>query len=360
MPHVNLIGWDNGVGLSRDLRLIEQALQEAGYRVSLQPARGRGKLRKWFGPWLQRARFAGRRLVGVERFDLNIMLEHVAPEYLQAASRNAFIPNPEWCLPRDVRRLRHVDGVMTKTRHAEHIFRSQGASISPIGFTSSDRYLPDVERQRAFLHLAGRSSAKRTRVVLETWARHPEWPTLTVVQHPRMVDVRPQAANIVHRVDYLDDAELRELQNAHLFHLCPSETEGFGHYIVEALSVGAIVLTTDAAPMNELVTEERGVLIPYSRTDRQHLATRYLVEAHALEEAVSGALAMDDAALHAKQQAARTFFQDNDAAFRAQLVEAVAAMVGRPESIAATLCNPQVQPTPHYPSPADALPVAQA
>lgn len=139
----------------------------------------------------------------------------------------------------------------------------------------------------------------------------------------------------MHRVDYLADAELRELQNANLFHLCPSETEGFGHYIVEALSVGAVVLTTDAAPMNELVTEERGVLIPYSHTDRQHLATRYLVDAQALEAAVSTVLAMDDAAIQAKQEAARAFFLDNDAVFRTRLVEAVAAMVGQPRSAGA-------------------------
>ena len=87
MLRVNLIGWDNGVGLSRDLRLIEHVLREAGLQVHLQPARGRGKLRKWLGPWLQRARFGARRLLRRQRYHLNIMLEHVKPEYLQAAER---------------------------------------------------------------------------------------------------------------------------------------------------------------------------------------------------------------------------------------------------------------------------------
>lgn len=328
MPRVNLIGWDNGVGLSRDLRLIEHVLREAGMQVHLQPARGRGKLRKWLGPWLQRARFGGRRLLGRERYDLNIMLEHVKPEYLQAADRNAFIPNPEWCLPSDVRRLRHIDRVMTKTRHAEGLFEARGCDVAPIGFTSSDRHLPGVERRRTFLHLAGRSSAKRTRMVLETWARHPEWPLLTVVQHPRIADFRPAAANIVHRVDYLDDAELREIQNTNLFHVCPSETEGFGHYIVEALSVGAIVLTTDAEPMNELVTPERGILMPYARTDRQQLAQRYLVEAEALEAAVASALALNDEECANMQAEARRFFLENDLAFRSRLVDAVRGLAG--------------------------------
>ncbi len=328
MPHVNLIGWDNGVGLSRDLRLIEQALSDAGFQVAIQPARGRGKLRKWFGPWVQRAVIAGRRLARRKRFDLNLMLEHITPEFLGAAERNAFIPNPEWCLPRDVRRLPQVDRVLTKTSHATGIFHRQGCEVAPVGFTSTDRHLPDVARAPTFLHLAGRSSAKRTRLVLETWARHPEWPRLTVVQHPRMADFRPEAANIVHRVDYLDDAELREIQNANLFHLCPSETEGFGHYIVEALSVGAIVLTTDAEPMNELVTAERGVLVPFAQTGRQQLATRYLIEAEALECAVVGALALDAGEIEAKQAAARAFYLDNDRTFRERLAAAVTAMIG--------------------------------
>ncbi|MCW5577783.1 MAG: hypothetical protein KIS89_04000 [Dokdonella sp.] len=34
--------------------------------------------------------------------------------------------------------------------------------------------------------------------------------------------------------DYLDDGALQTLQNRHLFHLCPSETEGFGRHLVEA------------------------------------------------------------------------------------------------------------------------------
>jgi len=359
MPRVNLIGWDNGVGLSRDLRLIEHVLREAGLQVHVQPARGRGKLRKWLGPWAQRARLAGRRLLGRRRYDLNIMLEHIKPEYLRAADRNAFIPNPEWCLPADVRRLRHVDQVMTKTRHAEAIFHGRGCGVAPIGFTSGDRHLPGIERRRTFLHLAGRSSAKRTRMVMETWARHPEWPVLTVVQHPRMADFRPQAANIVHRVDYLDDAELREIQNANLFHLCPSETEGFGHYIVEALSVGAIVLTTDAEPMNELVTPERGILMPFARTDRQQLAQRYLVEAEALEAAVASALAMDEAVVQAMRTAARAFFLDNDAAFRAQLVDAVVALAGGPAPHAATQGEP-VHAVGVFAETAGALPAAQA
>ncbi len=343
MLHVNLIAWDNGVGLSRDLRLIARILEEAGMRVDIQPARGRGKLRKWLGPWMQRARILLRRWRRRPLHDVNLMLEHVHAEFLAGAHRNVFVPNPEWCLPADVKRLHRIDRVMVKTRHAVDIFRERKCTVAQVGFTSLDRHRPEVARRRTFFHLAGRSSAKRTELVLDVWARHPEWPVLTVVQHPRMARVRPQAANIVHRIDYVEDAELRHLQNESLFHLCPSETEGFGHYLVEALSVGAIVLATDAEPMNELVTAERGILIPYADTRPQHLATRYLVGAEALEVAVERALALDDAEIMSRSQAARAFYLDNDAAFRSQLVDAVRTVAGRPQVSAPPVVDLEVE-----------------
>jgi glycosyltransferase involved in cell wall biosynthesis len=200
--------------------------------------------------------------------------------------------------------------------------------VQPVGFTSVDRYDPQVPRTRGFFHLAGRSGAKRTQLVLDAWAHHPEWPTLTVIQHPRVAGHRPAAANIVHRIDYVDDQELRRLQNENLFHLCPSETEGFGHYLMEALSAGAVTLTTDAEPMNELVTEARGLLIPFAKTLPQRLATRYLIDEVGLEAAVERALAMTDEELALRSQAARDFYLRNDAEFRQRLVMAVAVAAG--------------------------------
>ena len=87
------------------------------------------------------------------------------------------------------------------------------------------------------------------------------------------------APNIDHRIGHLSDGELRRLQNSHRFHLCPSQTEGSGHYLVEALSVGATTLTLDAAPMNELVTADRGLLVPIAHTGTQYLATTNFFDA---------------------------------------------------------------------------------
>jgi hypothetical protein len=183
-----------------------------------------------------------------------------------------------------------------------------------------------VPRERAFFHLAGRSANKGTATLMATWRRHPGWPRLTVLQSPRSAGEVVRAPNIDHRVDYIPDAELRRIQNAHRFHLCPSETEGFGHYLVEAMGIGAVVTTLDAPPMNEMITPARGALIPYSSTGRQSLATTYFYEGTALEAAIQRLLETPDAELERMGAAARAWFEDNDRAFRIRIAESIRAL----------------------------------
>ena len=321
---LNLIVWDNGVGLSRDLRLLAAALRGAGFDVHLSPI-GRGKLRKWFRPLWMRGKLLSRRLRGgALRFDANVMLEHIRPEDMPAARRNFFIPNPEWCLPSDVALLDRVDAVLTKTRHASAIFSARGCRVAEIGFTSEDRLDLSVPRQRTFFHLAGRSRNKGTQRLIGMWRRHPEWPLLTVVQSPReAVPIEPAVANIVHRVDYIDDAELRALQNGSWFHICSSETEGFGHYLVEAMGVGAVTLTTAAPPMNELVEPDRGILVPYARMDTQFLANTYFFDEAAAEAAIERMIAMPEDEMQRMGANARAWFLRNDRGFSERLRSAL-------------------------------------
>ncbi len=325
---VNVIAWNNGVGLSRDMKLLEEGLREAGFEVTLT-AIGRGKLRKWLRPPWVRMRHAMRRLAGIApRHDVALMLEHVRPEEFGGARLQCFVPNPEWCLASDVAALSGIDRVLTKTRHAEAIFAGMGRPIAPIGFTSEDRMDASVPRERAFFHLAGRSSNKGTAALAALWQRHPEWPHLTIVQNRRNPAPVVEAANIDYHLDYLDDAALRVLQNRHRFHLCPSETEGFGHYLVEAMSVGAVAITTDAAPMNELVEVERGLLVAAARTGTQQLATTHYFDEAAMEAAIERALSMSDADVETMGANARAWYLDNHAGFPQRLKAALQPLLG--------------------------------
>lgn len=331
LPRINLIARDNGVGLSRDLALLAAALRSAGYRVDITGIRG-GKLTKWLRPWIKRLQWRVRRLRGAARartHDINLMLEHVWADDLPFARYNALVPNPEWFHPRDQRHLGMIDLVLAKTFNTEALFRPLGAPVVYTGFTSEDRRDPDTPRRRSFFHLAGRSHSKGTEPLLALWRRHPEWPLLTVVQNPRSATPGAPAANIAHQVGYLDDAQLRTLQNTHRFHLCPSETEGYGHYVIEALGVGAVTVTVDAPPMNELVTDERGLLVAVkAETGTQSLATTYFFDEASMEAAVQQLIAMEESEIQRRSAAARAWFERNDREFHGRLVEAV-VMLGR-------------------------------
>jgi hypothetical protein len=324
MAHINLIAWDNGVGLSTDLGLLGARLKQLGHDVSLGALR-RGKLRKILRPLAVRARIAVRRMIGAQmpQFDVNIFLEHVRPEYLPLARSNVLIPNPEWFGNSDADLMTAMNSVLVKTRHAETLFRKRLPATHYIGFTSRDRRDVDVARRRTFLHLAGRSENKNTEPLLALWRRHPEWPTLTVVQNPRTAKPAAPTANIDHRIDYLDDAELRRLQNEHAFHLCPSQTEGFGHYLMEALAIGAVTVTLDAVPMNELVAPDHGLLVAAKPIGTQKLSTLYTFDDAAMERAIGECIAMPDARVAELSRAARAFYERNDARFGEQLGEAM-------------------------------------
>lgn len=327
MRRVNLIAWNNSVGLGRDVELLGAALASQGIAVTYSTW-GRGKLRKLAHRWKAHALGLWYRWRG-PRYDLTIMLEHARPEYLSWARRNAFVPNPEFCKPEDVAALPGVDVVFAKTREGMRIFDALGCRTAFVGFTSPDRTDRDVARERTFFHLAGRSGHKGTEALLALWRAHPHWPQLTVVQSPRTARQGAAAGNIVHLVGYLSDAELKRLQNASAFHLCPSQTEGFGHYLVEAMSVGAVTLTLDAPPMNELVRPERGVLVAAHATGTQRLATLYGFEPDAMADAIQRMVAMDEAEVLRIGAAARKWYQDNAAGFAERLAQAVALELAR-------------------------------
>jgi hypothetical protein len=327
MGSINLIARDNGFGLSRDLRLLATALAARGHDVTLSPRR-RGKLRKIFGPWKPRLRAVARRLRGLDahEVDANLMLEHVRPEWFALGRHNVMMPNPDWFLPSDAQALAGIDWIFAKTRQTEALFAGSDQRVVFTGFTSEDRYEPSVTRQRTFVHLAGRSTTKNTQSVLALWRRHPQWPRLTVVQDPRTAQPGAPAPNIDHRIGHLDDDELRRMQNEHRFHLCPSQAEGFGDYLVEAMRAAAVTLTLDAEPMNELVTPERGVLVPVARTSTHYMAPANFFDDATMTEAIERLIGMNDVECERLGAAARTWFLDNDRAFPDRLDAAIRSL----------------------------------
>jgi len=325
MTRIHLVARNNGAGLTRDLEILGRALVDAGFDLTIS-AIGQGGLSRQMQLLALRAKLIWWRLregAARGRFDVNLMDERVRPKYLPLARRNVLLPHPEWFRPEWTIYLGALDSVFAKTRHAVPIFEAQGCRTDFVGFTSVDRRLADVAREPTFFHLGGRSKNKGTQPLLDLWLRQPEWPLLTIVQRATLRLPASMPANVRLLSSYLDDEELRILQNRHLFHLCPSETEGFGHHLVEGMSVGAITLTTDAPPMNEMITAERGVLVPYARTGTQRLATTYFVDETMLQAGVERMLALSPDERELLSARARAWWEQNDRGFRERLAEAI-------------------------------------
>jgi len=326
---VNLIVRSNGAGLTRDMELLAGVLRGAGYDVTVTHMGHRGRLSnrlKRLHARLRRLWRGWRRGVLNARYDVNIMLEHVRPELFAQAQRNVLIPNPEWFEQKWTRELPRFDRVFVKTRHGERLFGALQCPTTLIGFTSEDCRRGGVPLQPGFFHGPGRSGNKGTLPLIELWSRHPEWPTLTIVWRRKRVEIPPLPANVRLIRDFMDEDELRRLQNSHAFHLCPSQTEGYGHSLVESLSLGQVTITVDGEPMNELVTSERGVLVAAHATGKQELATLYDFDTAAMEAAVERCLAMPEEERTRLGLHARAWYDANREAFPRRFLDALAAL----------------------------------
>lgn len=303
MKTLLIIGRKNGVGLDQDAALVAETLRADGWSVAHHAP----------NDWRALLTLRG------GKADVVIHLERVFPLWKWRGARHYLIPNQERFPERHIGRLKYVDQVLCKSRHAEEIFAKLHRAVTFISFTSPDRLLAAVTPDYArFFHLAGRSTLKGTERVLELWAKHPEWPVLTLVQHPSNAPASvPANVQLISR--HLPDADLRALQNACGVHLCPSLSEGWGHYIVEAMSCRAVTVTTDGPPMNELVRPERGVLVATQRSEPRHLGRNFYVEPEALESAIEHlvrASTDEKAQLGAR---ARDWFVQNQSAFATTL-----------------------------------------
>ncbi|KAJ3109878.1 hypothetical protein HK100_003230 [Physocladia obscura] len=167
---------------------------------------------------------------------------------------------------------------------------------SPDAFVDAQRHIPNllnVSRDyNAYFHSYGHSGRKRTDQLYACWRSHPEWPLLVVVAENIENSVNNESTHnfkgqpeaiaasggnytnaeidelLVKNVKVYERLSLRDLrllQWKHAVHICPSQQEGYGHYINEARALSALTLTTNYPPMNEFITDNiSGILIDHA------------------------------------------------------------------------------------------------
>jgi hypothetical protein len=312
--------WDNGRGLTRDLHVITELVEQAGFVVSIEPTRPHER-----GVFY---RAHARRMVRRPVRDVNLFLERLVPSQFHLARGNVLIPNQEWFPARDLRLLPFLDAIACRSHLAERLFAGRAPRVEYIGFTSIDRHLPDVPRKDRILHIAGHSRFKGTAALLRVWQRHPEWPLLTVVHRAEVAPLVEGAANIQQLVDFVPDDQLRRLQQEAWLHIQPSEAEGFGHCLCEGMSAGALVMTVDAAPMNELIAPGRGILVPAGGVEPMGIDRRHFVAEPALEAVLTETLRSGCNTFQSKMTAAQAWFEANDQRFRREFPVFMATFLG--------------------------------
>lgn len=221
---------DNGVGLTRDARILTKLLSR--YDVKIVDV-----------DW-----------TGYVKADIAFHLELPSMSALKHTPINILIPNQDWW-HWGIGSLNRFTYIACKTQHGLDLFSKHGNALY-LGFTSVDRFDPTVQKEHMALHVAGKSALKGTESVWHAW--DPAFPPLVIVGSSLGVGYMgrrrgpfKKQPNIRYVNEYIPDATLKQLQNQALIHVQPSEIEGYGHVLGEALSVGSILLTTDAPPMNE-------------------------------------------------------------------------------------------------------------
>lgn len=291
---INLISHDNGVGLTMDVKICQEILQEKGWDCEF---------------------YEIKRSITPRRADVNIFFELLATRWYKTADLNLYFPNPEWFWFR--RELRGIDIVLAKTRDCEKIFRAMGSTVIYTSFTSLDVRNSKIPRENTCLHLAGQSETKGTGQVYACWNYHPDLPKLYFLKSKKFDQYTAKIHNLHPIFGRLKEEEIRAFQNRCQFHICPSQYEGFGHYIWEAKSCGGIVVTTDGEPMNDFVKDGvDGYLAKVISRKRQQAGLLKIISYKTLYEAVKGIKALSQEKILEMSQASRRSWEENDQYFR--------------------------------------------
>ena len=235
--------------------------------------------------------------------------------------RRILLPNPEWLYPDNAGELSRT---ITEFWHKSQFSMERLSGHFPesrhirTGFTTPA--VPPAEQDFSRLaHFAGRGQHWRhTQMLIDLWLARPQFPQLTLHAYQRDgldIPCWMQRGNLRLRLGYLQNAEYLAEGARHGVHLCPSQMEGFGHYINEARSLGALTLTVDAAPMNELIDSRCGILIPAETSAPRGYGLRHSVSPQALEQAVRKLLAMPQALRQSLGKAARERYLAEQQAF---------------------------------------------
>ncbi len=209
--------------------------------------------------------------------------------------QHILIPNQECFRPRQLELLQNLNNIWCKTKVSLDVFSQLNCKVCYIGFCSNIPlgYEKESKHRDYFLSRSGNSIYRGSEKLISVWNRHPEWPTLKIII-PEKYRPPIQPSNVEYLDTFTSQNEYYLLASRSQFQIYLTETEGFGHSIVEAMGYGSIVLVTNAPPMNEIATDKNALLVDADYAGQLCLSPRFSARDEAIEKAVARAISMSE------------------------------------------------------------------
>lgn len=238
----------------------------------------------------------------IAMYNFNLHLERINPYYIKYAEKNMIMPNQELFLEYDL--LQHMSYILCKSKLALRFFKyikhkyNHSYICYYTKFTTNISHALQnhviIKQPNLFVHFAGKSPFKNTAYLIYCWLKNKCFLTNndsnraelhitcydTCLLRQRLIYFRLckelghnhgfnftdkngllRYKNLYIHTEKLSLEEYNRLITSATIAICPSDQEGYGHYINESRYLKTCILTMDAEPMNELVNNNNGKLI---------------------------------------------------------------------------------------------------
>lgn len=200
--------------------------------------------------------------------DVNIFLEVINPSLFSYARKNIWIPNQEWTYKSWAPYMTMVDEIWVKTTEARKCFNETSnykAKLKYIGWSTIDKgWNPETLKKnysKAFVPI-GKNIFRSPKPVFQAYiflkksnpTVYAKLPILHVVYSPDHIQFHVPSEiedKIVLKGEVLKQDDYDELLKECGLCICTSATEGFGHAVVEAMTVGCNLLLSPIPPFVE-------------------------------------------------------------------------------------------------------------
>ena len=231
-----------------------------------------------------------------KKYTFLLFIEHIIPSYIKDIQHkySIYVPNIEQLVEWDIENLKNIQYVFCKTKQTYDYFKPISNAIYT-KFVSSNDYRENIEKDTYTIgHFIGTSPYKNTKLVLECWIenncfldihediqlivakRFSLWSKIDreLQKYVESTFTKKENTYVYKNItihDFLSEKEYSVLTNQVAIHICPSMVEGYGHYINEARAKKAVVFTTNAPPMNELIQDPNYLIDVYTKKNAKQV-----------------------------------------------------------------------------------------